>query len=131
MAADCVFTTHTPVAAGHDAFGHELIVAQFGDFIRELGVPMERFLDLARAPAAPHLFNMTRLALNGTRHINGVSRIHGGVSARLCADEWPELRPEDNPIGFVTNGVHVPTFLHQRWMDFFDRELGRRMARAR
>ncbi|MGP8035155.1 MAG: alpha-glucan family phosphorylase [Steroidobacteraceae bacterium] len=124
VAADCVFTTHTPVAAGHDAFGHELIVAQFGDFIRELGVPMERFLDLARAPAAPHLFNMTRLALNVTRHINGVSRIHGGVSARLCADEWPELRPEDNPIGFVTNGVHVPTFLHQRWTDFFDRELG-------
>ncbi|MGO9802504.1 MAG: alpha-glucan family phosphorylase [Steroidobacteraceae bacterium] len=124
VAADCVFTTHTPVAAGHDAFGHELIAAQFGDFIRELGVPMERFLDLARAPAAPHLFNMTRLALNVTRHINGVSRIHGGVSARLCADEWPELRPEDNPIGFVTNGVHVPTFLHQRWTDFFDRELG-------
>ena len=86
---------------------------------------MERFLELARAPSAPGLFNMTRLALNGTRHVNGVSRIHGAVSARLCADQWPELRPEDNPVGFVTNGVHVPTFLHQRWMEFFDRELGR------
>jgi starch phosphorylase len=125
VAADCVFTTHTPVAAGHDAFGHDLVVAHFGDFIRELGVPVERFLDLARAPSAPHLFNMTRLALNGTRHVNGVSRIHGGVSARLCADEWPEVRPEDNPVGYITNGVHVPTFLHQRWTDFFDRELGR------
>jgi glycogen phosphorylase len=123
VAAECVFTTHTPVAAGHDAFGHELIVAHLGDFIRELGVPMERFLELARAPSAPHLFNMTRLALNATRHVNGVSRIHGEVSARLCADEWPEVRPEDNPVGFVTNGVHVPTFLHQRWSDFFDREL--------
>src|SRR5256886_15382001 len=70
-------------------------------------------------------FNMTRLALNGTRHVNGVSRIHGAVSARLCADQWPEVRPEDNPVGFVTNGVHVPTFLHQTWMDFFHRELGR------
>ncbi|HXZ58633.1 MAG TPA: alpha-glucan family phosphorylase [Steroidobacteraceae bacterium] len=124
VAADCVFTTHTPVAAGHDAFGHDLVVAHFGDFIRELGVPVERFLDLARAPSAPHLFNMTRLALGGVRHVNGVSRVHGAVSARLCADEWPEVRPEDNPVGFITNGVHVPTFLHQRWTDFFDRELG-------
>jgi starch phosphorylase len=124
VAAECVFTTHTPVAAGHDAFGHELVVAHFGDFIRDLGISVERFLDLARAPAAPHLFNMTRLALNGARHVNGVSRIHGGVSARLCADEWPEVRPEDNPVGYVTNGVHVPTFLHQRWTDFLDRELG-------
>src|SRR5258708_999424 len=71
------------------------------------------------------MFNMTRLALNGTRHVNAVSRIHGIVSARLCADQWPEIRPEDNPMGFVTNGVHVPTFLHQTWTDFFDRELSR------
>jgi len=88
-------------------------------------VPVERVLELARSPSAPGLFNMTRLALNGTRHVNGVSRIHGAVSARLCSDQWPEVRPEDNPVGFVTNGVHVPTFLHQTWMDFFDRELGR------
>jgi|HubBroStandDraft_1064217.scaffolds.fasta_scaffold00735_3 starch phosphorylase len=124
-AADCVFTTHTPVAAGHDAFGHELLVRHFEDFIRELGIPLERFLELGRAPSSPGAFNMTWLALNGARHINGVSRIHGAVSARLCAEAWPELRPEDNPVGFITNGVHVPTFLHQRWMEFFDRELGR------
>ena len=73
---------------------------------------------------------MTRLALNGARHINGVSRIHGAVSARLCADQWPEIPPEENPVGFVTNGVHVPTFLHQTWVDFFDLELGARLARA-
>jgi starch phosphorylase len=124
VAAECVFTTHTPVAAGHDAFGLELIVQHLEGFIRELGVPVERVLELARAPSAPGLFNMTRLALNGTRHVNGVSRIHGAVSARLSADEWPEVRPDDNPVGFITNGVHVPTFLHQRWMEFFDRELG-------
>ena len=120
VAAGCVFTTHTPVAAGHDAFGHDLLVAHFGDFIRELGVPIERFLELAHAPSLPGLFNMTRLALNGTRHVNGVSRIHGGVSARLCADQWPQIPPAENPVGFVTNGVHVPTFLHQTWADFFD-----------
>ena len=125
VAASCVFTTHTPVAAGHDAFGHDLILAHFNDFIRELGVPVERFLELARAPGSHGVFNMTRLALNSTRHVNAVSRIHGIVSARLCSDQWPEVRPEDNPIGFVTNGVHVPTFLHQTWNDFFDHELGR------
>jgi len=125
VAADCVFTTHTPVAAGHDAFSPELIVQHFEGLIRDLGLPVERFLELARAPSAPGLFNMTRLALNGTRHVNGVSRMHGAVSERLYADEWPEVRPEDNPVGYVTNGVHVPTFLHQRWMEFFDRELGR------
>ncbi len=123
VAADCIFTTHTPVAAGHDAFGHDLMIAHFSDFIRELGVPLERILDLARSRSAPGLFNMTRLALNGARRINAVSRIHGGVSAQLCVDEWPEIRPEENPVGFVTNGVHVPTFLHLTWVDFFDREL--------
>jgi starch phosphorylase len=120
VAAQCVFTTHTPVAAGHDAFSHDLIIAHFNDFVRDLGVPVERFLDLGRAPAAPGVFNMTRLALTGSRRVNGVSRIHGAVSARLCADQWPEVRPEDNPVGYVTNGVHVPTFLHQSWAAFFD-----------
>ena len=123
VSADCIFTTHTPVAAGHDAFGHDLVIAHFSDFVRELGVPVERILDLARSRHAPGLFNMTRLALNGARRINAVSRVHGGVSAQLCADEWPEVRPEENPVGFVTNGVHVPTFLHLSWVDFFDREL--------
>ncbi|MBK7251072.1 MAG: alpha-glucan family phosphorylase [Gammaproteobacteria bacterium] len=124
LAARCTFTTHTPVAAGHDAFGHELMTAHFQEFACELGMPLERFLELGRSPGAPGLFNMTRLALNTTRHVNGVSRIHGGVTARLCADQWPELEPADNPVGFVTNGVHVPTFLHQRWAEFFDRTLG-------
>src|SRR5215467_9342843 len=72
VASDCVFTTHTPVAAGHDAFGHDLMLAHFDDFIRELGVPRERILDLARSRSAPGLFNMTRLALNGAHRINAV-----------------------------------------------------------
>src|SRR3569833_544452 len=108
VASECVFTTHTPVAAGHDAFSHDLMISVFGDFVRELGISMERFLDLGRSPSDGGLFNMTRLALNGTRRVNGVSRIHGVDSSRIVADQWPEVRPEENPIGFVTNGVHVP-----------------------
>ena len=86
----------------------------------ELGVSAERVLELGRAPNASHVFNMTHLALNGARRMNGVSRIHGAVSSRLCADRWPEVPPEQNPVGYVTNGVHVPTFLAQTWSRFFD-----------
>lgn len=123
VAAQCVFTTHTPVAAGHDVFSHDLVIAHLSDLIRELGAPADRLLELARAPSAPGFFNMTRLALNGTRHVNAVSRIHGAVSSRLCADQWPEIPPDENPVGYITNGTHVPTFLHQSWADLFDQTL--------
>jgi len=123
-ATHCVFTTHTPVAAGHDAFDVGLFAHCFQGVVAGLGVSMERVLNLGRTPSAPHAFNMTQLALNGARRINGVSRLHGIVSARLCAEHWPELPPSENPVGYVTNGVHVPTFLHQTWSRFFDAKLG-------
>jgi starch phosphorylase len=123
-ATQCVFTTHTPVAAGHDAFENGLFTHCFQDMFAELGVPAERVLELGRGPNAAQLFNMTQLALHGARRMNGVSRIHGAVSARLCADRWPEVPPEQNPVGYVTNGVHVPTFLAQIWSRFFDGSLG-------
>ena len=91
--------------------------------ITELGVSAERLFELGKPPNA-HAFNMTNLALNGARRMNGVSRIHGAVSSRLCADHWPEVPPEQNPVGYVTNGVHVPTFLSQIWSRFFDGVLG-------
>jgi starch phosphorylase len=124
VATQCVFTTHTPVAAGHDAFEMGLFTHCFQEMFAELGVSVERVLDLGRAPNASHAFNMTHLALNGARRMNGVSRIHGAVSSRLCAEHWPEVPPEQNPVGYVTNGVHVPTFLAQTWSRFFDSALG-------
>jgi len=123
-AAQCVFTTHTPVSAGHDAFDIGLFAHCFQDIVTGLGVSMERVLDLGRTANAPHAFNMTHLALNGARRINGVSRLHGAVSAGLCAEHWPEVPPAENPVGYVTNGVHVPTFLAQTWSRFFDDKLG-------
>jgi starch phosphorylase len=122
VAARCVFTTHTPVAAGHDAFDPGLVQHCFADYIRRLGISPERFLELGSRGNAH--FNMTRLALATTRHHNGVSRIHGEVSERICQENWPEVPPEDNPIGYITNGVHVPTFLAQYWKDLFDMTLG-------
>ncbi len=71
-----------------------------------------------------HDFNMTNLAIHGSRFQNGVSKIHGNVSARICRDLWPQIEPEENPMAHITNGVHVPTFLAQEWPDLFDRYLG-------
>jgi starch phosphorylase len=123
VAACSVFTTHTPVAAGHDAFPADLTLSHFADYLRQLGLTPGEFLALGRNTADGD-FDLTRLALTLARHQNGVSRVHGSVSARICAGLWPELPPEDNPIGYVTNGVHVPTFLSQRWKDLFDSTYG-------
>ena len=123
VAAASVFTTHTPVAAGHDAFAPELVLGQIRSYLQRLGMDDDAFLALGRSGGGSE-FNMTYLALALSRHQNGVSRIHGGVSAAICARAWPEIPPEDNPIGYVTNGVHVPTFLFQRWKDVFDLRFG-------
>ena len=123
VAAQCAFTTHTPVAAGHDSFQDHLFIEHFSALAAAMGVGMDRLLALGRAPGVDGMFNMTRLALNGTRRVNGVSRIHGGVSSQLCADHWREIPPTENPIGYVTNGVHVPTFLSSVWANFLDERL--------
>jgi glycogen phosphorylase len=67
---------------------------------------------------------MTALAIHISRSHNGVSKIHRNVSARICSDLWPQIEPQENPMAYVTNGVHVPTFLAQEWVDLFDRYLG-------
>jgi starch phosphorylase len=123
VAAAVVFTTHTPVAAGHDAFPADLVLRYFDDYAHRLGLAPHDFLALGRGGGQDE-FNMTMLALAMSRHQNGVSRIHGGVSAQICAYAWPEVPPVDNPIGYVTNGVHVPTFLFQHWKDVFDTQFG-------
>jgi starch phosphorylase len=124
-AAQCVFTTHTPVAAGHDVFSQELALTHLEPFLAELKVDAETLLALGRTPGGKQPgFNMTRLALNGSRHCNGVSRIHGAVSKRIVSDQWPDVPPQENPVGYVTNGVHVSTFLDQAWAEFFDVALG-------
>jgi len=123
VGGQCVFTTHTPVAAGHDAFPDHLFSEHFSGLAASMGIPMPQLLALGRAPGVDGRFNMTRLALNCARRVNGVSRIHGFVSSQLCADHWPEIPAEENPVGYVTNGVHVPTFLSSAWARFFDDQL--------
>jgi starch phosphorylase len=124
VAADSVFTTHTPVAAGHDVFAPELLVEHFQGMLEDFGADEQTLLALGRAEGDGEAFNMTRLALNGARSVNGVSRIHGRVSSELCGDAWPDVPALENPVGYVTNGVHVPSFMRQPWSDLLDQQLG-------
>ncbi|MHB1529271.1 MAG: alpha-glucan family phosphorylase [Acidiferrobacteraceae bacterium] len=124
VAASTVFTTHTPVTAGHDIFDHALISSYFPDYVRELGIDMDRFQELGTNPSNQGGFNMTVLALRGSRLHNGVSRIHGAVTSRIEGYMWPQIPHEENPIGYVTNGVHVPTFLAREWANLLDMRFG-------
>ena len=122
VAASTVFTTHTPVPAGHDIFPADMVREYFGMMIAECGVEAQAFLDLGAHPGEG--FSMTALAVRGSRWQNGVSRIHGEVAARMLAPLWPEVPAEENPVGYVTNGVHIPSFLAAEWVDTLDRLLG-------
>jgi len=123
IASKTVFTTHTPVAAGHDYFSTEMLLYYFQGLCDELGIPGKQLLALGMGQGAGE-FNMTTLAVRGSRFHNGVSKIHGEVSARMLGDLWPQIPPEENPITSITNGVHVPTFLSPEWADAYDHFLG-------
>ncbi len=120
VACKTVFTTHTPVPAGHDIFDDGLINEFFGDYVKELGISEETFKSLGKSPINQGGFNMTALALRGSRFHNGVSRIHGGVASDTESYVWPQIPHNENPIHYVTNGVHVPTFLAREWANLFD-----------
>ena len=123
VAVNTVFTTHTPVPAGHDQFSEGMMQAYFERYLDEIKISREGFLALGRTPDSPE-FNMTSLAIRGSRFSNGVSRIHGDVSAGICAAMWPEIAAGENPMAYITNGVHAPTFLADEWVEVLERHLG-------
>ncbi len=120
IAAGTLFTTHTPVPAGHDFFSRELMSTYFAHYTNELGLDFNALFALGQATGGEHDFNMTTLALRGSRFHNGVSRIHGGVASHMEGGLWPQIPPAENPIDYITNGVHVPTFLAREWVSLFD-----------
>lgn len=115
--AKTLFTTHTPVAAGHDAFSADLIEKYFGNFARQLGLAREQFFDLARQDNA---FSMTVLALNFSDAANGVSQLHGEVSRKMWQWLYPNRAESQVPIGAITNGVHTLTWLAPEYHLLFD-----------
>ena len=123
VAVNTIFTTHTPVPAGHDHFSDHMMQTYFERYYPELKLSRDEFVALGRTKDSPD-FNMTALAIRGSRFENGVSRIHGHVSSIICGDMWPEIQPEENPMTYVTNGVHAATFLASEWIEVFERHLG-------
>lgn len=107
-----IFTTHTPVAAGHDAFPLELVDKFFWQYWGQMGIDRERFLALARHEHGWGAeFSMTVLAFRLSAYHNGVSKLHGKVSRRMWGHLWPGTPEEQVPIGHITNGVHTESWL--------------------
>jgi len=122
--ATSVFTTHTPVPAGHDVFSDVLMEKYFRKFWTQLGISRSDFMKLGQyAGASESTFNMTTLALKLSAQANGVSRMHGRVSRKMWQVMWPDLFEEDVPITSVTNGVHAPTWMAPELCELFDKHL--------
>lgn len=126
VAAMTVFTTHTPVAAGHDRFVSPLVEEHLGNVRDSLHLSYEDFMGLGRVyPGDPNEpFCMTVLALKLSRHANGVSALHGMVSRRMWHPLYPNKAEEEVPIGHITNGVHVSTWVSPQMSFLYDRHLG-------
>ncbi len=122
----CVFTTHTPVPAGHDVFSADLMDSFFATYWDQLGLSREQFLALgARRLGDPwEPFGMTVLALRLTRAANGVSELHGHVSRQMWTVLYPKVTEEKVPIGYITNGVHAATWTASLLSDLYAQYLG-------
>ena len=124
-AASCCFTTHTPVDAGHDRFDAGLVEEHVGPLGDQLGLSRDSLMGLGRVNPQNHseAFCMTVLAFKLSRKANAVSSLHGVVSRRMWASLWPWQSEEEIPIGHITNGVHVPTWLATQMRVLYDRVL--------
>ncbi len=124
--ATTIFTTHTPVPAGHDVFPFQLIEEHFSHYWPQLGLSREEFLALgAHHEPWGEGFNMTALALRLSGYRNGVSQLHGEVSRKMWRSVWPDVPDEERvPITSVTNGVHVPTWVAPEMDRLYDKYLG-------
>ena len=109
--ATSIFTTHTPVPAGHDVFPFHLIDKYFQSYWPSLGLSREEFLELGCHDGGRQGFNMTALALRMCGRRNGVSKLHGEVSRRMWQPLWPDKPVEEVPIADITNGIHVPAWV--------------------
>jgi starch phosphorylase len=123
--ASTVFTTHTPVPAGHDAFPLSLMEKYFVQFYTGLGISREQFLQLGTAEHGNDAaFNMTVLAMKLSGQRNAVSRVHGEISRKMWAHLWPDMPVERVPITSVTNGVHAATWVAPEMRQLYAKHLG-------
>lgn len=123
IAQKTVFTTHTPVAAGHDYFEQDLVEQHLEPLYSALGLNLKQFMALGRLNPDDEgeKFCMTILGMKLSRYANAVSNLHGVVTRRMWRSLWPDKREEEVPIGHITNGVHVPTWMAPQMKVLFER----------
>jgi starch phosphorylase len=126
VVATNVFTTHTPVPAGHDIFSPDLIHTFFGDYVLTLGIAFKVFLGFGRQDPMNDQedFSMTVLAMRLSAHVNGVSRLHAKVSRKMWHRIWPKNPVEDVPVYAIANGIHIPSWISRDMAELLDRYLG-------
>ena len=119
-----IFTTHTPVPAGHDAFPFNLVETHLAGAWGTLGEYRDAFMALGHYDnGSGALFNMTALALRTSNYVNGVSQLHGQVTRDMWGPIWPGVSSEHRPVRAITNGIHVPTWLSMEMSMLFDKHL--------
>jgi starch phosphorylase len=120
--ASALYTCHTPVPAGHDYFEESLFLKYMGHFPDKLGISWQEFIDMGRAePGSDEKFSMSVFALNTSQEANGVSFLHGEVSKKMFAPVWKGYFAQESHVGYVTNGVHMPTWATSEWRKCYEK----------
>ncbi|MBD5553166.1 MAG: alpha-glucan family phosphorylase [Desulfovibrio sp.] len=123
--SNTVFTTHTPVPAGNESFSVDLMGRFFGNFPETIGLDWQKFIQLGQMEGGdPNKFEMTVLALRFSSFANGVSRLHGEVSRHMWNRLWKSVPLAETPIGYITNGVHTPSYVGQQMNELLTQYLG-------
>lgn len=119
--ASSLYTVHTPVPAGHDYFDESLFGKYMGGYPSMLGITWDEFIGMGRTNPDDHSerFCMSTFACNTCQEVNGVSKLHGWVSQRMFAPIWKGYNPEESHVGYVTNGVHFPTWTATEWRKLY------------
>lgn len=126
--ASSLYTVHTPVPAGHDYFDEDLFGKYMHEFPGKLGISWTDLMNMGREnPDTPERFSMSVFALNTCQEANGVSWLHGEVSKKMFAGIWKGYTWEESHVGYVTNGVHMPTWAASEWKEFYLNNLGAEM----
>lgn len=126
--ASSLYTVHTPVPAGHDYFDESLFGKYFGEYPAKLGISWADLMNMGREnPNTNERFSMSVFALNTCQEANGVSWLHGEVSKKMFAGIWKGYGWQESHVGYVTNGVHMPTWAASEWKEFYGRHMGQEM----
>ena len=121
--ASGLYTCHTPVPAGHDYFEESLFGKYMGGYPAKLGISWDEFIGMGRTNPNDkgEKFSMSTFAINTCQEVNGVSKLHGWVSQKMFAPIWKGYAPEENHVGYVTNGVHFPSWAATEWRKLYDK----------